>query len=362
MKIAVIAFDGDKAIGGSFSSAKRIKNMLNYSGINAEIDTVSISTSGVHTCDLFDVSLNMHDAADELRNYDFLYIVCIETIANQANAKLVMEKLSEIPKSMICHDEWDLRSPDLPRYFMSLPNMKFVQYIEPYSLDERHSQVQDPTVLGIKEFVVPCQIDLVDDKFTDPDILPNKTNALIHCGRIANRKKISYLTKMSPYLHRDVELWGQRNAGIHNVNLEAIPEFSKIYKGTYDTPPSTKSWYSWSVVMVGKGYKLEFHPRIERSTIESLMNYSLPVLLEESVPPELQDYPIMLNWLGDKSLARISTPPEVKASYVDELLDPWDSTPIEVKAGLCRSLFDKIVCTTRYREIYEDISKFIMSI
>lgn len=360
MRVAVVVFDGYQAVGGTVNSGLRVSHILNYLGVEADNVLVNTKNDIVpkvkdYSSVAYDACFGKSNATVGLSKYDFLYIVSIDP----SHTYEMISGLDK-PYGVICHDEADLIDPIRSEFakLLSDDHCKFVQYIEPYSVAERHASICAPTC---PEIIVPCQLDPYDE-FNDSLDLSAKTLDIMYGGRMVNRKKVLYLMKMAPYLDRKVECWGHRNPGIHNVQLEAVEGFNDMYKGEYttDNHPSKKSWYHWSCVMLGKGHNLTYHPRIERSTIEALLNYSMPILLTESVPDTFDhEYPLLVDWMGEDGIGRVKYKYDEKAEILLEHLSVTDSWSIDQRVAVIKRLYNDLFTQTDYYNNYKKIIEII---
>ncbi len=168
-------------------------------------------------------------------------------------------------------------------------------------------------------------------KYKELGFEQKKSGIVGYAGRIVSRKKITQFIQMMGLLKDRwiPELWGASAPGIFNVKLLQVVkdggwvwDDSSIYKGRYpmgEFPPDMYR-YTWNCVMIGKGYKQQFIPRIELATIESYESGCLPILLKESVPEWMpEDLYIPLDWTAIRSTAKWM-PWSKKAGLLEEQL------------------------------------------
>lgn len=361
MKVAVLIFDGisNGMMCGVTNSGRRICNTLRHLGVDA--DSILVTTTNKSEVNFdekyctFEKYSTKFDAIETLKPYDFIYLASTDIINNMKVAQDILTELDK-PFGFVVQDEviFENKYTEWVQFLINSSNLKFVQVIQNDLLEGMLSEVDCPCIS------VPTQLDPTD-QFISTDILTSKTNDIFYCGRMASRKKVAYLLRMEEYLNRTIELHGTIVPGIHNVKLREY-DFDEFYKGDYDYKdnPSKRAWYQWSVVTIGKGRNLEYCPRIERSPVESLLNYSLPIFLTESIPEEFcKHYPLHVDWLGEDGIGMVRNSYKDKAEILEEVLEPIDKLSIHDKVDLIKTTYDRLFVDTDYFNKYNEIIDLI---
>lgn len=365
-KIAFVTYDASLAtLGGGITSAPRyVEKCLKQCDPSIESSMISIVTGRANYFedDIAAKFIQIHWTQVDFSQCDYVFFMYPASAFMREQPDILEKVLSTVKCKfgVLIHDEYELDEkfkPVIQQYF-DHPNLDFVQYISPKTVDMWRAYYTIPE--NVREFVAPCFPPGIDT--VDYSSAATKEFQIVNTARIVSRKKIVQLLQITPYLEVPVKIFGILQPGIYQVQLNNN-NFDKYYLGMYPdgTFPSRDSWFTWNIVLINRGYTARFAPRVELGIIESLRYGSLPILAKESLPEPIAscDYPLIFSWFEE--LGNMSLSHEYKAKLVNDRLEKIRQMSVEERLKMSSDFLKLILENIDYMPVYQDIAKIIMN-
>lgn len=373
-RIGVVTFD---ATSNTVSGAQTVGplNMYNwlmeYKSPEDEVELFSVVVSTRRypvddpTSTRFDQVLPLSDEdMSRISKMDYLIYSFLIPSSNTLWFVEVLNKLNglDVPFSVLLNSEYDLTSNKYSciETLLSHPNCKSILTTgQPNLMRDFAIECGAPVSSWDKDIVWMTPLEVGFDKIkVGLESYESRSKNLLYAARVTSAKKPELLMKIYPYLNTGVDIYGSMVKCISNQKLPEYPDWKSVYKGSYSSlshHPSRDYFISWGVTMIGRGGNYFLANRLELSSIESLQNGCMPLLLTETMYDQLRDiYSFNISWDILRSLKLSPKDKAIKLnSLIDEYLNMTNQQKLDTCARVLRNYYDILDLPKVYTGIWE---------